>query len=139
MYNIQNLSSEQARVVIRALDLYSRLSIGQIGECGSVMMNLHFDRIHDKITQWDLQKAFDKTFKPIIGLNHDEHLGMGHQSQHEDGKIAYDIECVLRKVVASVEEHDKISVWHRDPLHYSQQPLPIVTASNESTTSISSE
>ena len=117
-----------------ALDLYSRLSLGQVGELGGVLMDLHFERCHTKITRWDLQEKVNTALKPCLGLEQGGHLGMGHKEQHETGKIAYDIECVLRNQVAKVEQHNVHSVWHRTPLHYSQEPLPIITTNNESST-----
>lgn len=125
-YDITGLTGEQAHTIVRALDLYSRLSLGQVGEVGGVIMDMHFNRCHDKITRWDLQELCNKTLKPYLDLEQGEHLGMGHQEQSESGKMAYDIECVIRNKLAKTENHHEHSVWHRTPLHYSQEPLPII-------------
>ena len=130
-YNIENLTSMQANTIIRALDLYSRLSLGQVGEIGGILMDLHFERCHTRITRWGLQEKVNEVLKPHLGLEQGSYLGMGHKEQHEAGKIAYDVECVLRNHVAKAEQHNEHSVWHRTPLHYSQEPLPTVTINND--------
>ena len=131
-YDLKNLTSQQVHTIINALDLYSRLSLGQVGELGGVLMDLHFERCHTKITRWDLQEKINTSLKPYLGLEQGGHLGMGHEEQHESGKTAYDIECVLRNQVAKTEQHNEHSVWYRTPLHYSQEPLPTVIINNES-------
>lgn len=35
----------------------------------------------------------------------------------ENGRIAYDLQCVIRQDIAEREGHPRSSVWHGQPLH----------------------
>lgn len=112
-------------VISKALELYERLSLGQIEYVGEVIHELHSKNLINNVPMYTLADNF-KCFKHMIGLSRDQHLGMGSDKQSEDGKIAYDIHCVLRNKIAKSLNHHPYSVWHRPPLHYSTLPLPTI-------------
>ncbi len=53
-----------------------------------------------------------------------ERLGIGSRKQAESGKIAHDIDAVLRCCLADFIGASNISPWRDPPIKYSQQPLP---------------
>lgn len=124
-FDILGLSKEQLIVMKKALELYERLSLGQISYVGESIMDLHYKNMVTKISVPQLCDLF-KPFHNIIGLKGDEHFGVGNNKQHQNGKIAYDLFCVIRKKIAEVDNHDSYTVDHDEPMNYSNTILPTI-------------
>jgi hypothetical protein len=131
MYELSDLKPEHARVIIKALELYTRLSLGQLEYVGEVVAEMHpephgFDA--SKMTAHDMISLFRMMKEPIIGIASNGGLGIGHDKQSLNGKLAYEIECTLRREVAKAEKHGDHSVWHRKPLSYTDVAMPVAWA-----------
>lgn len=116
-----NLSHRQVRVLILALDMYTRISIAQL------------DRILDhpsaeisRETRELVRGLFDEVKHLMYGLAPNEHKSICDPKLPEDVHIGYEIEKVLQKIIAEVEDHHRWSVWRDGPLKVSTEPLPTI-------------
>jgi hypothetical protein len=116
------LNPAQARVVMRALDLYSRLKMGQFDEIVSLFgFHREFDRDHARLLLRDLHTT---VFPELHG---NEYYGIFHE-QAGDGREAWDIYQTIRHAVAWHREPEGgITVDFDRPLKSSAEPLPVVT------------
>lgn len=119
------INGHQAALLQKILDVFVRVSIGDFGDLAHFINYLHkkdYPRYgEDNNFTLSLLRQIQRD---LTGFDANAHYGVGHPNQHEDGRIAIDIEQVLRKCIADAEQHPDYSVWHHDPLKYSQQPLP---------------
>lgn len=119
MYQL-NLNSNQAKVVIAGLDVLSRIGMGQLEAVAE-----HVPEPRQDFTGQSLQLMREELnkAKAWLGQPPGGSYGIGHEKTTNEAKVAWDIQCVLRKVVATEEKHGLHSVWHYDPLHYGSEPL----------------
>lgn len=131
-FDIVGISKEQLIVINKALELYERLSLRQIEYVGEVVAELHHSSIPDHITAQKLCDIFKMVDKSI---GFEKRLGVGNNEQPQRGKIAYDLFCVFRQMIAKVDNHHSFSVYLDDPLNYSGTILPkvVVHGTNNST------
>ena len=123
-YNI-SLNHQQLRVIERALDLYSRVGIGQFEIVAEAIFCLLTDRMKDK-NNWEITQKFLDSMKVCLGFPVNGSLGITCEEVSDDAKIAYDMEKVIQKKIATVEDHEQYSVWHRGSMHLgSQQDIEI--------------
>jgi len=115
-YNLK-LSHKHVRVLIHALDVYTRISIAQ------------FERILDDIninsaTKEVARRLFDEAKRVIYDLPPNASMSICSPKLNEYVHIGYELEKVLQKMVAEVEDHMRWSVWRDGPLKLSTEPLP---------------
>ena len=109
------LTDKQAKVLIEALDLYSRVGMQQLEAVGTAMQwNFGYDVDIEK----EIAGIKVKLGQPVNGS-----WGIASPKVHDKAKIAYDAECVIRQNIAKRESHPKYSVWHRNPMHIGSEPL----------------
>lgn len=113
------VTDRQISVLIDALDLYSRIGIGQVEEVAEVLRKLYPD--HCKYDDRKLLADFKmKVFEH--GINGS--WGVCNEQVHDNCQVAYDIEKVLQKAIASKYNHHSTSVWHDGPmLHLGSEPI----------------
>ena len=111
MYHLE-FNGEQAKVIIAALDVYTRLHMGQVGIAAEVLSEGSFTS-----EQIEVARLYCKDIKISLGLPINGSFGISHQDVPRRGKIAHDVNCVIRQVVARIEKHGVHSVWHQDPTH----------------------
>ena len=122
------LTPKQAHLVEKALDFYSRIGIGQwhelINVINEMMTNGSLPASTDGVRRDDrFERALRDAKMSHLGLARDSHFGISHPKVGDDIKVAYDVSVVLRRVIATVEEHQPYSVWHDKPLHLGTEPL----------------
>jgi len=122
--------SSNARQFIDVIDLYVRIGLGQIDTYIKCLYN-------PPLTYSDNRCILNALEENALIITRNLGFDRGHSwsimsdGMPERAKIAYDIECVIRKVVAELEEQGKHSVWHRDPLHTCKRvPLATVSVAN---------
>lgn len=129
------LNPRQAKVVVAALDVLTRIGMGQLE---IVAEHVHEPMIPDEAMNAQRRrqlasKAIRQRMieaKVLLGHHPKGSYGIGHSNTTEESKIAYDLECVLRRAIAKAENHDANSVWHHDPMHYGPEPLATVEVSD---------
>lgn len=99
-YCITGLSENHMRVMVEALDTYTRLSLGQLNIVGEKMAHLHQDGL--EMHAADVNEKFGDLREELGVILY----GMGHPEQHEDGKVAYDVECAIRRALNYGGSHD---------------------------------
>lgn len=123
MNYVLTLNDKQAHHLIAAIDLYTRMHLGQLEELASVLPSSH-----------PVLKPPCEGFRTALGVIKTEYLnlapnaskGISHGDLATGVKIAYDIESVLRAAVAKTEKHEVWSTWHGPPLHLGAEPLATV-------------
>ena len=115
-----NLSEEQAQIVIRALDCFSRIGIGQFENILEV-----YDQ--GALQQGTLARSFVDRVKQEAGHPPNGSHGIHHRAVSDDFRAAYDIQQVLRNRVA-FQRHPEggITVDFDQPRQISKLPLPTV-------------
>jgi len=129
MYNLK-ITKEQAEVIIKALDLFSRIGIAQFEEIlkhptwqkriwsGEVDL----DHIREAEHSIDMAKFL------ITG---ERHGGPGITVADEPNRVAYDILQVIQHRLAWDEKPEGgIQVNFRDPIKWSDQPLAKIEKEN---------
>jgi len=124
------LTSEQMKVLIRALDLYTRMGIGQFSSVLSEMMYLHpgenstmFVANNDPIAQ--PMKEIQRMLTGHGDLN--ASYGIGNPKVHADATNGVDILHACQEAVAKNEKHGSHSVWHwATTVKYGNFPLPVI-------------
>ena len=126
---ILEMNSEQAHAILAALDFYSRMGMLQIEELASFfkwqgMLNVGTDP--NFIPRMDAIRAACDQIKQIMGQSLDGHMGIANREVPRICRVGYDLQCVLRQVVAKEEKEHSFSVWHHDPLHIVRD-VPLAT------------
>lgn len=123
------LNVTQANLVSRAMELYTRLMIGQI----SAVLEEHTD------LSWDDREAIHRFARMYIFPEHGSNGGPGICSDEtsEKAKIAWDISATMRQALAwdregkdigkDTRSHDMYGVIFDDPMRTSNEPLPKIT------------
>lgn len=97
------VTGAQADVLVAALDLFSRMSLGQISE-----LENHW-RIYGKMVETDdyetLRNSFFGLKKVALGLEPNASYGIFSQEIHDTNRVAWDLQQVIRNCVS----------WDRNP------------------------
>ena len=109
------ISDRQARVMISALDHYSRIGMGQLETVADALCEPRPKECGDR---WDIVEKFTDPMKlALLGYSGGASAGICSPAVSDLAKIAYDLECVIRADIARRENHPSSSVWHGPPLH----------------------
>lgn len=124
MYNIE-VNEKQARVLIQALDLYSRLLAGQLDELNHLFVfngNIKYNAAEKQI---DELKAI--LFPDLIAASS---YGICGEKTPNAAKIAFDIQQAVRNAVAwDKNPEGGFQVDFDKPYKTSNEPIPKVTVS----------
>jgi hypothetical protein len=121
MYKLEvELDGIQARVVINALDLFARIHMGQIDAIANVLSEGDYTP-----EQIDNVRSLCKEIKTELGHHANGSYGIYNSKVPVDGRAAWDIQCVIRKAIAEVENHSPHSVWHHGSLHAAKE-VPLI-------------
>lgn len=124
-----HLNEEQARVLIKALDFYSRIGIGQFRE---IVSNFVFDWCSIFKHKEGYYKAMklaeahiDLAKKLLTKMPHNASLGISSPETPETAKVAYDLQQVIRHKVAWTNNPEGgHTVDFHEPMKVSEQELP---------------
>ncbi len=113
------MSSVQADIVQRALDLYVRLGLGQVEETANVL-----NMLHDVERPDDLREVMKAVKNEYLALGGGMSFGIGNRRVEDTVHVAYDMEKGIQKVLATTEKHGGHSVWHSgNCLKYGSEPF----------------
>lgn len=124
-YNIGNLDEESIRILTRALELYIRLSTGELDEVDRAMV-------------WDFGYSNENADEKKTLLNRLKNMYVpdlakgGYYSivspvVPEQAKVMYDLYYCIRHKMDTGSPLGKASVYRAEPLHISNKPLPSIT------------
>jgi hypothetical protein len=118
-FNIK-VSAKQADIIVRALDLYSRVQMGQLKDVAYVAT----EKLNSELAQ-EL-----KRLEPLItGLPHNAYHGIFSPQIPQRAKIAWDIQQAIRhKVSWTLFPEGGITVNFDTPIKCSDETLPTITS-----------
>ena len=131
------MNEKQARVVEQALDLHTRMGLGQVREIIDYIPTLRCRRRDSDLpVKADREGilAFLLAVVHELGFHDFGHsYGVGHDNVPAAAMVAYDLGAVLRNAIHSLRtDADKhYSVWGNRPMHYGSEPLAKVEVSDE--------
>ncbi len=113
------INDEQAYVIVEALDLFSRILIGQAEEVGSVMNKYSVNMLDSEVvgsvgnqyTQhkpdkqaYDAHHDFTDAIRSLkhrfLGIHCNGSFGVHNEDVHDNARVAYDVQQVLRNHLA---------------------------------------
>lgn len=113
------ISDEQAYVIVEALDLFSRVLIGQAEEVGSVMNKYSVNMLDSEVVgdvgkQYTQHKPDKKAYDEhhdftdairslkhnLLGIHSNGSYGIHSGAVHDNARVAYDVQQVLRNHLA---------------------------------------
>lgn len=142
------ISDEQAYVIVEALDLFSRILIGQVEEVGGVMNMYNVNMLDSEVVgavgkqytqhkpdkhaynaHHDFTDAIRSLKHSILGIHSSGSYGIHSLEVHDNARVAYDIQQVLRHYLAwKNHKNDSfagtIGVSFDRPYQTSKLPLP---------------
>jgi len=118
-----SVSEKQARVMMDALNLFSRIGIGQLRE---VLRHPQYENklIHDNETYRYSQRLLDQVKERLTGFETHASYGISSPEVHDDSNIAYDLLQVIRHRLSWDRNPDGgIEVYYDTPIQYSKEEL----------------
>jgi hypothetical protein len=113
------ISDKQAHVIIEALDVYSRIGMGQL-EAVPHLISSHALGVD----AWSIIDRFtDPMKRELFGHPPGGSYSIVSGNVPVPFQIAYEMQCVIRKDIASREDYQKLSVWHDGPMSISGEPF----------------
>ena len=142
------ISEEQAYVIVEALDLFSRVLIGQVEEVGGVMNKYNVNMLDGEIVgdvgkQYTQHKPDKKAYDAhhdftdairslkhnLLGIHSNGSYGIHSNVVHDNARVAYDVQQVLRNYLAWKHHKEGVfggtmGVSFDKPYQTSKLPLP---------------
>ena len=142
------INDEQAYVIVEALDLFSRILIGQVEEAGSVMNKYNVNMLDSEVVgdvgkQYTQHKPDKKAYDEhhdftdairslkhsLLGIHCNGSYGIHSDVVHDNARVAYDVQQVLRNHLAwknlkSDSIGGTMGVSFDKPYQTSKLPLP---------------
>lgn len=104
------LTDKQTRILVRALDTFLRLGLGQLWTIGERLEELHPGK---QLDHWDIREKWtDAMTSALFGFSKGSSYGIGNHLVHDDAKVAFDIEQTMRG---------------QQSLHMGSEPIPHIT------------
>lgn len=124
MYQL-NLSEEQARVISSALDLYSRIGIGQFEEILNVL-KMYDKKVFSKDTS-TADKLLQEVKREVYDLTPNSSFGIYNENVPNRFRVAWDIKKVIQHQFWQEGTKEFMNVDSYPPDSSSQLPLPTIT------------
>ena len=126
MYTL-DMNEEQAEILCKALDLFSRVGCGQFEE---ILRHPTIEKslLQKEDTQFTRRVSsgmLDSAKQMLTG--HAPGVSTGITVADEPNRVAYDIFQVIRHQMAIDDDEHELSVHRQEPMQWSDQPLPEIT------------
>lgn len=129
-YRIE-LTEEQAKTMIHAMDLASRILSGQLG-----IIDEYISSYYDTSMPYDVRRGMLNTLKMSYKfggrvLEQNESLGISNTELVEDSRTLYDMLCVIRHSIARDKAgnpekrnwNTMVGYYYDSPMHYGKADL----------------
>lgn len=114
-FELKNLNENHMGVLIQALDLYTRIGMGQFSEI------THLFIFNDQIESMEL---LDDLKRKYTSLKEGEYKGIGGRELEDKFKIAQDMHEVIRHRLAWTKNPEgDLFVNYSNPFHWGDEPL----------------
>lgn len=114
------LSHKQLRVLERALDLHNRIGSGQLEMLMEALTLMFPKEFKGKQIPTLVKKYIEPMKRELLGLTETSSFGISNAG--DDSKIGYDLQKVIQKKIAEVEEHHRWSVWYDGSMNIGSEP-----------------
>lgn len=114
---------KQLRVLEEALDLHTRLCLGQLWIVAEFLDNRFYRESNEKNHWYYRQKYCDQWAKEMFGFTAGSSYGVGSPKVPEEGLMAYEMCKLMQNAISKSEEHEGYSVWKNPPLRYTKEPF----------------
>lgn len=115
------MTLNQANIIVNALDLYSRMYMGQFSSLYSFLrMNEVAGRdlidrdFHEKMDAYDEAEVHLKKFAETLGFSYNGSWGILSKEIHNEAREAFDIQQVLRQVESWTRKGKELGKDERD-------------------------
>lgn len=119
----------QLRFLEKALNIMTRIGIGQFDVVGETI-DLEFEKYlpEGNRSYWNLKyNWFDPMKKALLGFDGGASYGICSPEVSDRTKVTYDMQKSIQKVIATVDKHNEMSVWHDgDLLHLGSEPRIVI-------------
>ena len=124
---VLKMNRRQAGVITAALDLYSRIGMGQISEVENILrLDRHVkpDYSHDAV-----RNALDFVKREIFGLDGNGNLGIHNETVPKNYRVAWDLQQVIRHFLSwDANPEGGSGVSFHEPMKSSDEELATMTA-----------
>ena len=125
---VLELSELQAEVLIKALDLYSRIGIGQIGEVHNILTLEPHIKSPSENTYQGIKNALDFVKRELFGFEAGASFAMHAPQVPDKFKVAWDLQQVIRhKLAWTANPAGGVGVSFQEPMKSSKEPLATMT------------
>lgn len=127
---VLEITAEQGEVLVRALDFFSRIGIGQISEVWNL---LHMEsHVRDEASHDAVRNALDFVKRELLGLESGASFGIFNGKVPEHYKTAWDLQQVIRHVLAwDANPKGGFGVNFHEPLKSAKHGLATMKISEE--------
>jgi len=125
------INKEQAEMLCKALDLFSRVGCGQFEEIlrhPTIEKEVMLGKVRHagvKVARQELDRA-----KQLL-TGHAPGVSTGITTADEPNQVAYDMFQVIRNRIAIDDDEHEFSVHKQEPMQWSDQPLPTIEGDEE--------
>lgn len=127
---VLTLTASQAQTLVEALDMFSRIGIGQIHEVENVVTRYGMDRKEHNYEA--VRNALDFVRRELMGFEPGGSYGIFHKKVHNVFKDAWDLQQVIRYVLAWTKNPEGgFGVNFHDPLKSGESPLATMEVKQE--------
>ena len=124
------ITAEQGEILVKALDFYSRIGIGQIGEVDN-MLNMD-PHVREEASHNAVRNALDFVKRELFGFEPGQSFGIFHGKVPERYKAAWDLQQVIRYVLAwAANPKGGTGVNFNEPMPASKRTLATMKVSEK--------
>jgi len=111
-----HLNEEQLRVIQMALNATFRFRMGQFGDMLNELTDINGDifKGNDVIFDDKVEKEIEGILKPLMGLEHNETIGIGKLSSIDQMVVMYD----SIRYTLCINDVNKLNYWCREPIDF---------------------
>lgn len=127
-YRLQiTVSPQQAHLIQKAMDLYTRMGIGQMEAVAEAINETNGTDCYPFAVYNPVREKLIEIKESILHQPRNGNKGITHPDVAAAVKTVYDILKSIQKGIATAEDHGSHSVWHDgDILHLGTEPTPEV-------------
>ncbi len=121
------INKEQAEIICKALDLFSRIGCGQFEEIlrhPTIEKDVMSGKVHNRY-----MPIVRETLDVVKGMltGHPPGMSTGITMADEPNRVSYDIFQIVRQRLAIDNNDPEHSIHRHEPKQWSEQPLPAIS------------
>lgn len=124
------VSEKQAEILVKALDLYTRIGIGQFEE----ILSLHRESDSFQNNQNQVERLVSELKRTILGLEPNSSFGIQSKKVPDQYRVASDMVGMIRYTLLKDQPEtpmSKMSIFRDYPLRWGDEPIVSMKLSND--------